>query len=313
VKKGLVVSISISAEKGVRKTPVESAKLCVEHGIEGDAHAGAWHRQVSLLAVESIDKMKAAGLDVGFGDFAENITTQGLVLYEIPVGTRLRIGDNLLEVTQIGKECHDRCAIYYAAGDCVMPREGIFARVLQGGIIKKGDEIIVEDDTRAATVMRTAILTISDKGSRGEREDKSGAAIREMIEEMGGTVVEMRIVPDEKEQITSALKEMARSADLVLTTGGTGIAPRDVTPEATRAVIEKELPGITEVMRSRSVEVAPTAMLSRAVAGTLGRALIVNLPGSPKAVRECLSFIKPAIPHALELLRGEGGECGHVQ
>ncbi len=158
--------------------------------------------------------------------------------------------------------------------------------------------------------MRVAILTVSDKGSRGEREDKSGLAIREIVEGMNGEVVEYRVVPDERADIESALKQMAKSADLVLTTGGTGIAPRDVTPEATKAVIEKELPGITEVMRIKSTEVAPTAMLSRAVAGTLGCALIVNLPGSPKAVRECLSFIKPAIPHALELLRGMGGECG---
>ena len=158
--------------------------------------------------------------------------------------------------------------------------------------------------------MRAAILTISDKGSRGEREDKSGAAIREIIEEMGGEIVEHAVVPDERNEIERALRRMAGAAGLVLTTGGTGIAPRDVTPEATRAVIEKELPGITEIMRLKSSEVAPTAMLSRAVAGTLGSALIVNLPGSPKAVRECLSFIKPAIPHALELLRGEGGECG---
>jgi molybdenum cofactor synthesis domain-containing protein len=159
-------------------------------------------------------------------------------------------------------------------------------------------------------MMRAAILTISDKGSRGEREDKSGAAIREIVEEMGAKVVEHDIVADEKGHIEYALRRLAQVADLVLTTGGTGIAPRDVTPEATRAVIEKELPGVTEAMRMKSLEVAPTAMLSRAVAGTLGSALIINLPGSPKAVRECLSFIESAIPHALELLRGEGGECG---
>jgi len=159
-------------------------------------------------------------------------------------------------------------------------------------------------------MMRAAILTISDKGSRGEREDKSGAAIREIVEKMGAKVVEHDIVADEKGHIEYALRRLAQVADLVLTTGGTGIAPRDVTPEATRAVIEKELPGVTEAMRMKSLEVAPTAMLSRAVAGTLGSALIINLPGSPKAVRECLSFIESAIPHALELLRGEGGECG---
>ena len=137
--------MSVSTEKGVRKTPCESAMLSVDHGIEGDAHAGDWHRQVSLLAEESINKMRESGLDVGYGDFAENIITRGLVLYEIPVGTKMHIGECLVEVTQIGKECHDRCAIYHAAGDCVMPREGIFVRVLQGGAITKGDEIVVED------------------------------------------------------------------------------------------------------------------------------------------------------------------------
>jgi len=144
-KKGTVASISVSTRKGEKKTPVESATLSVDHGIEGDAHAGNWHRQVSLLAEESIDKMRVKGLDVGYGDFAENITTKGLVLYEIPVGTKVSIGECLVEVTQIGKECHDRCAIYQAAGDCVMPREGIFAQVLRGGDIKRGDEIVVED------------------------------------------------------------------------------------------------------------------------------------------------------------------------
>ena len=145
MKRGTIVSVSISSEKGVRKTPCESAVLRVDHGIEGDAHAGDWHRQVSLLAEESVEKMRASGLDVGYGDFAENITTRGLVLYEIPLGTKIRVGECLLEVTQIGKECHDRCAIYYEAGDCVMPREGIFAKVLRGGAITRGDQILVED------------------------------------------------------------------------------------------------------------------------------------------------------------------------
>ncbi len=145
MKKGTIVSISTSSEKGAKKTPVESAVLSDDHGLEGDAHAGKWHRQVSLLAEESIEKMRGGGLEVGYGDFAENITTSGLVLYEIPVGTKLRLGQCLVEITQIGKECHDRCAIYEAVGDCVMPREGIFARVLRGGEIKKGDDVLVED------------------------------------------------------------------------------------------------------------------------------------------------------------------------
>ena len=142
-----VVAVCISERKGERKTPVEQVELRVEHGIVGDAHAGDWHRQVSLLAKESIAKMQAMGLDVDNGDFAENITTSGIDLPALPVGARLQIGPTLLEVTQIGKECHTRCAIFHQAGDCVMPKEGIFARVLQGGSIKPGDsvQIIVKD------------------------------------------------------------------------------------------------------------------------------------------------------------------------
>ncbi|MDH3960565.1 MAG: MOSC domain-containing protein [Desulfuromonadales bacterium] len=137
-----IVAVCTSKKKGERKTDVGQAELQEDFGLVGDAHGGEWHRQVSLLAIESIDKMRAAGLDVGPGDFAENLTTQGVNLYNLPVGTRLRVGDSvLLEMTQIGKECHDRCAIYHQAGDCVMPREGVFAIVVNGGLVKAGDRL----------------------------------------------------------------------------------------------------------------------------------------------------------------------------
>ncbi len=140
-------AISISETKGVRKNNVTTAVLRSEHGIVSDAHAGQWHRQVSLLAKESINKMVQRGLKVGPGDFAENITTEGIKLTALPIGERLRLGnDALVEVTQIGKECHDRCAIYYEAGDCVMPREGIFVKVLTGGTINLGDPITRPED-----------------------------------------------------------------------------------------------------------------------------------------------------------------------
>jgi len=137
-----IVATCVSGSKGERKTPVAEVELRVNHGIEGDAHAGEWHRQVSLLAAESIAKMQAKGLKVDCGDFAENFTTVGIELYTLPIGTRLEIGETLLEVTQIGKECHTRCAIFYQAGDCVMPKEGIFARVLKGGSVAAGATII---------------------------------------------------------------------------------------------------------------------------------------------------------------------------
>ncbi|MHC9542210.1 MAG: MOSC domain-containing protein [Vulcanimicrobiota bacterium] len=139
---GSVISINVSEKKSVRKKACETARLRQEFGIEGDAHAGAGHRQVSLLAEESIEKMKAVGLNVGPGDFAENITTKGLDLLSLPCGTKIVLGqDVVLEITQHGKECNKPCAIYYQAGDCVMPREGIFARVLHGGEITRGDSI----------------------------------------------------------------------------------------------------------------------------------------------------------------------------
>ncbi len=138
-----IVSINISRTKGVRKTPVQEARIGPE-GLEGDAHAGDWHRMVSLLAEESVDKMRAAGLEVGPGDFAENLTTRGVDLLALPLGTRIRVGaEVVLELTQHGKECHNRCAIYYQAGDCVMPREGVFAKVITCGTVRVGDPVEV--------------------------------------------------------------------------------------------------------------------------------------------------------------------------
>lgn len=143
---GEIIAVCVSAAKGERKTPVDKVVLRENHGIVGDAHAGDWHRQVSLLAKESIDKMRKLGLDVDNGDFAENLTTRGVNLPTLAIGTRLKIGETLLEVTQIGKECHTRCAIYYQAGDCVMPKEGIFAKVLSGGEISPGSQLQVLSD-----------------------------------------------------------------------------------------------------------------------------------------------------------------------
>jgi MOSC domain-containing protein YiiM len=148
--KGEIIAVCTSPGKGGRKKDVGSGRLVEGFGLEGDGHGGDWHRQVSLLAMESIEKMLAAGLDVGPGDFAENLTTQGIDLCSLPVGTRLKVGESaLLEITQIGKICHERCAIFYQAGDCVMPKEGIFARVLAGGEIARGDVVSVIDEPRA--------------------------------------------------------------------------------------------------------------------------------------------------------------------
>ena len=141
--KGKIIAVCTSDKKGEKKVNVGKGKLVVNFGLAGDVHGGDWHRQVSLLAMESIDKMRGHGLEVNPGDFAENITTEGLVLHTLPIGTRMKIGDILLEVTQIGKECHSKCNIYHTVGDCVMPREGIFVKVLKGGPVAAGDTIEV--------------------------------------------------------------------------------------------------------------------------------------------------------------------------
>jgi molybdopterin adenylyltransferase len=159
------------------------------------------------------------------------------------------------------------------------------------------------------------ILTISDKGSRRERQDKSGEAIREIFSSIDARIVNYDIVPDEKELIAQELISWAdeNNLDVILTTGGTGLTPRDVTPEATLAVVDKIVPGFAEAMRAESLKKTPHAMLSRAVVGTRGKCLIINLPGSPKAVRECLEVILPVLPHAVETLKGQAGECGIAQ
>lgn len=155
-----VVSVNVSAERGVRKAPQPEIVLAPDHGVVGDGHAGTWHRQVSLLALESIDSMRRLGLDVNPGDFGENVTTEGIAVAELPLGTRLELGGAVVEVTQIGKVCHERCAIFYQAGDCVMPREGIFVRVLEGGGVRSGDPVRV----RAADVAGDAAPATERRG-----------------------------------------------------------------------------------------------------------------------------------------------------
>ncbi len=161
---GIVRSVNLSERKTVRKKPGEQGLLVYDRGFQGDAHAGDWHRQVSLLALESIDTMREKGLDVGPGDFAENITTEGIDLCALPIGTRIRIGDTLVELSQIGKVCHTRCAIYYQAGDCVMPREGIFAVVLEAGPVHVGDqvEVVQMGDGTCARVPADQALPLRD-------------------------------------------------------------------------------------------------------------------------------------------------------
>jgi molybdopterin adenylyltransferase len=161
------------------------------------------------------------------------------------------------------------------------------------------------------TVLKAAIITISTKGAAGKRSDESGPAIREALEAAGIKVVHTKLVSDGVTPVGNAIREASQKANVVITSGGTGLSPNDMTPEATRRVIDREAPGIAEALRARSLSKTPHGMLSRGVAGTLGQALIVNLPGSPKAARESLEVLIPVLPHAIELLAGESGEGGH--
>ncbi len=308
-----LLGICISEKKGTQKHKVESARLIPNYGIENDAHAGKWHRQVSLLNFEKIEEFRAKGVDVSFGAFGENLIIDEFDFRSLPVGTRFKIGDVLLELTQIGKECHSHCAIYHAVGDCIMPREGVFTEVLVGGDIKVGDEVemIPPEEGRAFTA---AIITVSDKGAVGKRVDESGPLIESMLKDAGYDVKETLIIPDEKSQISQSLIRLSdqRQINLILTTGGTGFSPRDVTPEATVAVCERMADGISEAIRMNSMQYTKRAMLSRAKSGIRGKSLIVNLPGSPKAVKETLEFLIPNVKHGIEILTGNASECARA-
>ena len=307
---GKLIAICISEKRGTRKIPADQAVLCPDFGIEGDAHAGNWHRQVSLLGIEKIEDFRKRGAEVDFGAFGENLIVEGLDLRTLPVGSRLQIGSALLEMTQIGKECHTHCAIYHQTGDCIMPREGVFAAVLEGGTIRPGDPVtwLPPAEDRPFTCAR---ITLSDKGSSGQREDKSGPLIDQMMSEAGYQMIESVLIPDDYDMIRKELIRIAdqRQADLILTTGGTGFARRDVTPEATEDVCERMAPGIAEAIRAFSMTKTPRAMLSRAASGIRGKTLIINLPGSPKAVEESLGFILPSLGHGLEVLTGRASDC----
>ena len=195
---GKIVTIAASERRGTKKKPLEKALFHVGHGIVGDAHAGKWHRQVSFLGAAEIEAFRACGATVSHGDFGENIVAEGFSFRELPVGTRLASGDVIFEITQIGKECHAHCAIYAAVGDCIMPREGVFARVLHGGTLRPGDALSLFE---GKLPFDAAVITASDKGARGEREDKSGDLAQHLLEEAGYRIARRVILPDDEEAL----------------------------------------------------------------------------------------------------------------
>lgn len=298
-----VIAVCTSQERGTQKKNIHRAELIEDWGIEGDAHAGKWHRQVSLLSYETIEAFRKRGADVADGAFGENLVVSGYDFTRFPVGSRFSCGEVILELTQIGKECHNGCAIFQKMGECIMPHNGVFARVVKGGTIAEGDTF--------QCMYRTAVITLSDSASKGEREDISGKVICGIAEKSGCQVTFTKVIPDDEQTLSDLLCMLCDKdqVDLILTTGGTGFSERDHTPEATLKVIERNADGISEAMRYRSLQVTPRGMLSRGVSGIRKKTLIINLPGSPKAVRECLEYVIDPVMHGLDILKGVTSNC----
>jgi molybdenum cofactor synthesis domain-containing protein len=293
-------SINISEKKGTIKKPVESGVVTGE-GIRGDAHSGPWHRQISLISVESLKNFEPiAGRKIDFGEFAENLTIEGIDLTKVDLLDRFRGEEVELEVTQIGKKCHgDNCAIFREVGKCAMPKEGIFCRVLKTGNIREGDKLHY-----VPKAFRALVVTLSDRASRGEYEDKSGKLIHQKLEALlkdkfNNYHIENTVIPDSPKELINAFEEAKNNnMDLLITTGGTGIGSRDITPETLSPLIHKELPGIMEMIRVKFGAQNSNALLSRSIAGVSGKMMVYALPGSSKAVKEYLEIILPTIQHS---------------
>jgi len=311
---GRVEAVCVSNKKGEKKAAKSVVRLVCDHGIQGDAHAGEGHRQISLLTAEDLDTMREKGrLDLKPGDLAENVVVSGMDLTGLGLGSRLRLGAEAeISITQRGKVCHTRCAIYLQTGDCIMPRLGLFARVLKNGDVAPGDPVDVLE-LIARNVLQVVVLTISDRCSRCETVDTAGPAVERMIQQnLRSHIYKREIVPDEHDTIASRIRHFCdgHSIDLVITAGGTGFSPRDVTPEAVSEVIERPAPGLDEAMRAASFKTTPHAMLSRGVSGIRGSTLILSLPGSELAAVENLAVVLPALGHGLSKLRGNPSNCG---
>lgn len=308
--KGIIKAVCLSEAKGTEKRPVASVTLIANHGLSGDAHAGSWHRQVSLLSADKVDEFNARGGKAEIGAFGENILVSGIDFKSLPVGSILRAGEVVLKMSQIGKECHSHCQIFHRVGDCIMPREGVFATVEHGGELHAGMELAVEPPPVDAP-LRAAVMTLSDKGFAGERVDMSGPRAAQLLSEAGYDVEEQVLLPDAQKKIERELIRLAdsRQVDLIITTGGTGFSLRDVTPEATLAVATRTAPGIAEAIRAESLKITPRAMLSRGASVLRNKTLIVNLPGSTKAVEEGLAVILPQLEHGLRILKGTAHDC----
>jgi len=294
-------SVSRSKEKGEVKNP-DSDILLNKDGIEGDAHAGPWHRQVSLLAGESIAKYESiTGTKVPDGGFGENITTEGYKLHQARPLDRFIHGKVILELTQVGKKCHGKgCAIYKESGECIMPDEGVFCRVIHGGKLKAGDQLEYVPRT-----FKLKVITLSDRASKGFYSDRSGPMILEEMERwFEGKKLKHSsnpvILPDDREafsrELGSAIEE---KVDFIITTGSTGLGSRDMAPDVAIKHMERQIPGIMELIRVKHGMVNPNAALSRSLAGLADKTLIFVLPGSTRAIKEYMEEIQKSLWHMI--------------
>ena len=299
-----IESLNISEKKGTIKTPSKEIELD-GLGIIGDAHAGKWHRQVSLLAAESITRFEATlGRKINHGEFAENITTLGFEVHKTKPFDRFVSGDTELEVTQIGKKCHgDNCEIFQLTGSCVMPTEGIFCRVIKGGKLKEQDEL-----TYIPKIFRVKVITLSDRAFEGIYKDKSGPLIEKLGKDWFASQNYLcetwrTVIPDEPEILENELqKALSENYDIIYTTGSTGIGPRDIAPKTISQFIDIEIPGIMDMIRLKYGAEKPNALLSRSIAGVKDKTLVFSLPGSTKAVHEYLTEIHKILMHSFLML-----------
>ena len=306
--KGHVIGLHISEKKGTVKTAVGAVEFTAL-GIAGDAHAGNWHRQVSLLDAEAVERFIAtSGTTVAPGEFAENVLLTGIDLTQVAPLDRLIIGAVELEITQIGKECHGGgCSVSQRLGECLMPKQGIFARVITPGAVTVGDK--AELIQRMFTIH---VVTLSDRAAAGEYEDRSGPRIAEMVAaHFAGTrwhlVIDRTVLPDEPEMLEKVLEQdRDDQTDVVITTGGTGIGPRDITPEVILGLTDIEIPGIMEYIRVKYGADKPSALISRSIAVVMGDTLVFALPGSVRAVEEYMTEILKVLEHSVLMRHGLG-------
>ena len=296
-----IISVNLASERGI-KHPVKELKF-VKNGIKGDVHANS-SRQVSIIDTDHIDLFKKLtnARDTGFGEFAENITASGIGDAKIIPFDKFKIGDAELEVTQVGKPFHDK---FREIGNYVMPRVGIFCRVSKTGTIKAGDTMEYIPKT-----FKAMVITLSDRASRGEYSDRSGPVIQEILKgffEKKDVPFEIssKVIPDDAEMLKEiVIKSKNEKFDVIITTGGTGIGKRDITVETIQAMLDKEIPGIMEIIRMKYGMIKPNALLSRGVAGVIDDSLVYTLPGSVKAVNEYMSEITKTLYHLFFMLHG---------